>query len=293
MKVHPKFTNYICDDHGNVFSLYTGRKIAAAPDAHGYIRLSITDEGMKIYRYKHVIVWEAFNGMLVPAGYEIDHIDGNKLNSCIKNLACLTRKEHRAKTHRENPHMAKNLNKSKWIKVMRVSTTGESTEFPSLKVAAVSVMGSASAIRQAILSDGNFYCGYFWSYVEDCDLDGEYWTDVVDTKRNGIVVFKVSNFGRLQNSRKQKTFGHRTPKRYGFYYLGKQYAVHELICQVFWGSKPTSAHTVDHLNRDPHDNRPENLRWATKREQARNTRSVRPVEGYVLDTGFSLVYGQR
>lgn len=288
MKAHPKFTNYICDDHGNVFSLYTGRKLTTAPNPDAYINLGLYLEGSQIYRYKHVIVWEAFNERMVPAGYEIDHIDGNKLNNCIKNLACLTRKEHRLKTYRENPHMTENFIKSQWRKVMRVSATGQSTEFASLKAAALSVMGSASAISEAILNGDNYYCGYFWSYVENCDFDGEYWTDVVDTKRNGIVVLKVSNFGRLQNSRNRKTFGHRTPVRYGFCYLGKRYAVHELICQVFWGPKPTSAHTVDHLNRDPHDNRPDNLRWATRRQQARNTRSVRPVEGYVLDTGLSL-----
>ena len=172
---------------------------------------------------------------------------------------------------------------------MRVSTTGESKEFASVKAAAVSVMGSTYFIIQAVLS-GHNHCGYFWRDVEEPDLDGEYWTDVVDNNRDGTtVVFKVSNFGRFQyGNQKRKTFGCKKPEAYRLCYLGKYYGVHELICQVFEGPKPTSSHTVDHLNRDPFDNRPDNLRWATKQQQARNRKTVRTVEGYVLNTGLSL-----
>ncbi len=115
MKVHPKFTNYMCDDQGNIFSLYTGRKLKNAPTLDGYINLGLYLDGLHICRLKHVIVWEAFNGRLVPAGYEIDHSNGNKLNNCIKNLACLTRAKHRTETYRENPHID-NFIKSQWSK---------------------------------------------------------------------------------------------------------------------------------------------------------------------------------
>lgn len=45
---------------------------------------------------------------------------------------------------------------------------------------------------------------------------------------------------------------------------------------------------MDHINRDRFDNRPENLRWATKKEQVRNRSTVRTVHGYVLNTEISL-----
>lgn len=95
---------------------------------------------------------------------------------------------------------------------------------------------------------------FVWSFVEDCNLEGESWEPVVD--KNNTVVFKVSNLGRLQYANNNnKTFGHKTAGGYRFWYLRNNYAVHHLICQVFHGAKPTSAHTVDHINRDPFDNK--------------------------------------
>jgi hypothetical protein len=42
--------------------------------------------------------------------------------------------------------------------------------------------------------------------------------------------------------------------------------VHVLICQAFYGRRPTPLHEVRHLNGNPSDNRIENLRWGTKSE---------------------------
>lgn len=42
---------------------------------------------------EHVLVWLWFN-ISIPAKYDIDHIDSNKLNNHIDNLQLLTRKEN-------------------------------------------------------------------------------------------------------------------------------------------------------------------------------------------------------
>jgi hypothetical protein len=50
----------------------------------------------------------------------------------------------------------------------------------------------------------------------------------------------------------------------------KRRPAYQYICCAFYGDKPTKNHTVDHINRDNNDNRPYNLRWATKEEQGLN-----------------------
>lgn len=42
--------------------------------------------------------------------------------------------------------------------------------------------------------------------------------------------------------------------------------VHRLVCEAFHGPAPEGKNIVLHLNEDATDNRPENLRWGTQKE---------------------------
>jgi hypothetical protein len=47
---------------------------------------------------------------------------------------------------------------------------------------------------------------------------------------------------------------------------GKNYKVARLICEAFHGAPPTTRAVCMHLNENARDNRPENLKWGTQRE---------------------------
>lgn len=42
--------------------------------------------------------------------------------------------------------------------------------------------------------------------------------------------------------------------------------VHQLVCEAFHGPKPFPEAVVIHLDEDGHNNRPENLKWGTQKE---------------------------
>ena len=52
----------------------------------------------------------------------------------------------------------------------------------------------------------------------------------------------------------------------GLVYRGKSYKMHRLICEAFHGPAPEGKPIVLHLDEDATNNRPENLRWGTMKE---------------------------
>lgn len=46
-------------------------------------------------------IWENYNKTIIPEGYEIHHIDGNRNNNDITNLKCVSIEEH-LKIHKQN-----------------------------------------------------------------------------------------------------------------------------------------------------------------------------------------------
>ena len=52
----------------------------------------------------------------------------------------------------------------------------------------------------------------------------------------------------------------------GTLYRGKNYKVHRLICEAFHGPAPEGHNVVIHLDEDSTNNRPENIKWGTQKE---------------------------
>lgn len=55
-------------------------------------------------------------------------------------------------------------------------------------------------------------------------------------------------------------------KRHGGLARQKPRKVHQLVCEAFHGPKPFPGAVVIHLDENAHNNRPENLRWGTQKE---------------------------
>jgi hypothetical protein len=59
------------------------------------------------------------------------------------------------------------------------------------------------------------------------------------------------------------------PNNNGYLLIGSE-VVHRIVAYAFLGEPPTPSHIVDHLDTNRQNNRPENLRWLTKLENALN-----------------------
>lgn len=49
-------------------------------------------------------------------------------------------------------------------------------------------------------------------------------------------------------------------------YKGKTYKIHRLVCEAFHGPQPDGKPVVMHIDENSANNRPENLKWATQKE---------------------------
>lgn len=69
------------------------RPVLTHIDRRGYVRATLTSNGVRRYRYIHQLVLEAFVGQRLP-GIETRHLDGNKTNNKLYNLAWGTAKDN-------------------------------------------------------------------------------------------------------------------------------------------------------------------------------------------------------
>jgi len=83
-----------------------------------------------------------------------------------------------------------------------------------------------------------------------------------ETPNGGIRKYKTKwRFGIITKASKSARHEY-----YGIVYKGKNYKMHRIICKAFHGPAPDGKPIVIHINENALDNRPENLRWGTQKE---------------------------
>ena len=105
------------------------------------------------------------------------------------------------------------------------------------------------------------------------NLQGEIWKDI-----DGYDGYQVSNKGRVKSTivRKEGKLLKPVVNKLGYFQLGlsvngksKTHYVHRLVAETFIPN-PDKKLCIDHINTDRTDNRVENLRWCTHKENINN-----------------------
>ena len=95
IKVHPIYINYGYDlENNQIVHIPTNRPVKQLQSNSGYCMCMVSNGTHQKSILGHRFVWECCND-IIPKGYEIDHIDKNKINNDITNLRCITMRENR------------------------------------------------------------------------------------------------------------------------------------------------------------------------------------------------------
>ena len=103
-----------------------------------------------------------------------------------------------------------------------------------------------------------------YNETKDCIYKNEHYS----VRDNGAVMRHPREGKRLRKDDNVWTFGKPNEKT-GYMEIAGQ-RVHRIVAFAFLGDPPTEQHVVDHIDTNRRNNRPENLRWLTRLENALN-----------------------
>lgn len=99
------YGNYQVSNLGNIRNSKTGRNLKPQVSTWGYSKINLSRDGKHYTFTVHRLVAKAFLGEPPIEGngqsYEVNHKDGNKLNSALSNLEYVTKSENISHFYRE------------------------------------------------------------------------------------------------------------------------------------------------------------------------------------------------
>jgi len=281
-KEHPIYSNYIGNSEGKIYGLLSN-KILQGNIQNEYIKICL--HNIKISYPLHRFIYECFHGK-IPENYQIDHINGNKLDNSISNLQALSAKDHNQKTFTEYIRIKQGNTMKKKILLETLDNQENVIEYNIYTCDDLMIKFNLNyeyILRVAKLNKK--YLNYKLSYYNDI-IENEIWNKIDDDKFKG---YEFSNMGRIKNTQNRITYGSHHTTGYMVIHLNyKKYNVHYLICLAFHGKPPGiygKEYSVDHIDQDRKNNNSGNLRWATRIEQAANTSQGKKIKASYEDTG--------
>jgi hypothetical protein len=271
-KTFEEYPNYEVSSFGNVRNKIRCRLLKPSLNSSGYYRCSLTNNLHTKTFLIHRLVATCFieNTDDKPT---VNHIDKNKLNNNLSNLAWATHLEqnlHKSKSTKTHRHA---------IKVLRIcNKTGIILEtYDSLKNASKwviennlskiknnnykSIMSKISAvINNKIHYNTSF--GFKWKLYKDDIDENEIWKQMPLYLTNNIEHYYASNYGNIKIKNRLKNSFSNINGYYVVSIMKKHFYVHRLIALTFLENSQNKA-VVNHIDGNKLNNALENLEWTT------------------------------
>jgi hypothetical protein len=233
---------------------YFTEKIMKSYGAIGntYMVLSYKNKQYSVAR----LVLTAFIGDPPTNKHVAHHINGDARDNTLENLKWELIGNCNKRSTESNQKHGNSISK----KIIQLKNDIEIEQFDSVTLASEKTGIKHCNISMAATGKRKSAGGFQWKYVDDSDLTDEEWKEHPTNKT------LFSNMGRCK-SMFGKTYGsfHKTNKRY---YFDNKF-VHIMIAETFL-ENPDNKKTVDHIDGDCTNNKLNNLRWATSKEQYLN-----------------------
>lgn len=160
------FDNYLIDELGNIYSLFSGRFLHYKTDKDGYKLVNLS-KNKKIYTKKvHRLVAQTFipNPNNLP---EVNHKNGNKTDNCFENLEWVTHKQNIMHSYKTGLHKAYRgtYNKNS-KKIYQLKDNIIVNIFDSITDASVKTCISLPSICRCCKGQFKHAGGYQWKYKD-------------------------------------------------------------------------------------------------------------------------------
>jgi len=153
----PHYPNYMVSTEGRIWNRKHNRFLRPSFDTYGYLSVELYNTDGSSRKLVHRLVGIAFiEGHF--SGLQINHIDGNKVNNYVENLAWVTPRENLTHAHRTG---LKKAHGHIPVRIIELEKT-----FTSQRECADFIQGKQSAISECLSGRRKKHRGYTFEYVE-------------------------------------------------------------------------------------------------------------------------------